>query len=112
MPFFNSNDRKAKSLMHGVHFRTFWGEQMLLSHVSLEPHAEVPLHSHPHEQAGIVLEGEMVFTIEGEGTQLMRPGDMYIAPGNVRHAVTAGASGCIALDIFSPVREEYKFTNE
>jgi quercetin dioxygenase-like cupin family protein len=54
----------------------------------------------------------MLLTIEGEGTQLMSVGDMYIAPGNVRHAVTAGKHGCKALDIFSPVREEYKFPNE
>lgn len=112
MPFFNVAERNAKTMMQGVHFRTFWGEQMLLSHVDLEANAEVPLHSHLHEQAGIVLEGEMLLTIEGEGTKLMKVGEMYIAPSNVRHAVTAGKNGCKALDIFSPVRDEYKFANE
>lgn len=109
MPFLNLQARSAKTLLDGVSLRTFWGEQMLLSHVVLTAHAEVPWHSHPHEQAGVVLEGELHLTIEGEGTQLLQAGDMYIAPGNAKHSVIAGPNGCVALDIFSPVREEYKF---
>ncbi|MEZ4554980.1 MAG: cupin domain-containing protein [Caldilineaceae bacterium] len=66
-----------------------------------------PRTGHPHEQGGIVVEGEMELTI-GDETRLLKVGDMYIAPGGVEHSVVAGPDSC-TLDIFSPVREEYKF---
>ena len=108
MPFFSLENRTAQELAPNVDLRTFWGEKMLLSHVTLGPGSVVPLHSHPHEQAGVVLEGEMTLTI-GDESRTVGPGAMYIAPGGVEHSVVAGAEGCIALDIFSPVREEYRF---
>ncbi len=109
MPFIDLESRTPKEAMPGVLLRTFWGDNILLSHVVLEPGAIVPEHSHPHEQAGVVLEGEMDFTIKGE-TQTLTVGEIYIAPGNSSHSVVAGPAGCVALDIFSPVREEYKFS--
>ena len=33
---------------------------------------------------------------------------MYFGPGEVPHAVKAGPGGAVALDAFSPPREEYK----
>jgi quercetin dioxygenase-like cupin family protein len=41
-----------------------------------------------------------------------RPGDLYIIPGNIPHSLQVGAQPAKLLDIFSPVREEYKFPNE
>ncbi|MCB0129987.1 MAG: cupin domain-containing protein [Caldilineaceae bacterium] len=108
MPFFDLEAREGKELLPGITLRTFWGDQMLLSHVTLAPGAVVPQHSHPHEQGGVVLEGSMTLTIAGD-ERTVGPGEMYIAPGNVEHSVVAGPDGCIALDIFSPVREEYQF---
>jgi hypothetical protein len=34
---------------------------------------------------------------------------MFIIPGGVVHSVRVGATPARALDIFSPVREEYKY---
>lgn len=106
--FCDVENRAVKTLVLGVHARTFWGEQMLLAVVVLEPQAVVPLHSHPHEQAGTVMEGELRLTIAGEVLWL-KPGDTYIIPGGVEHMAEAGAGGARILDVFSPVREEYKY---
>ena len=35
--------------------RPVWGEKIMMMLVDIAPNAEVPLHSHPHEQAGRVL---------------------------------------------------------
>ena len=43
-----------------------WGDKIMMNIVELAPGSEVPLHSHPNEQAGIVLEGEFEFTIGEE----------------------------------------------
>ena len=101
-------DSKApRNLFPGADAYIFWGDKMMLSRVEIAANSVVPLHSHPHEQAGIVVEGELEFTIGGE-TRRLKPGDMYIIPGNVEHTVVSFDEPAVALDIFSPVREEYK----
>jgi quercetin dioxygenase-like cupin family protein len=108
MYFLDAETRATKELAPGVTAKTFWGDKMLLSEVTIQPGCVVPLHSHPHEQSGVVLEGELSFTIGGE-TRIVHPGDMYIIPGGVEHTVTALKGIVKVLDIFSPVREEYKY---
>ncbi|MFC2053656.1 cupin domain-containing protein [Chloroflexota bacterium] len=80
---------------------------MMILIVELDANATLPKHNHPHEQGGIVLEGELEFEIEGE-TRLLHPGDLYIIPGGVDHEVKVRGTPAKVLDIFSPVREEYK----
>ncbi len=105
--FCDTTSRPLRELFDGVGAQTFWGEKMMLSRVELAAGSEVPPHSHPHEQAGVVLDGELEFTIGGE-TRTVRAGEMYIIPGNVEHSVRAIDAPAVALDVFSPVREEYK----
>ena len=81
--------------MPGVVVRTFWGEQMLVSLVDLAAGAIVPSHSHPHEQFGMLLRGELQMTIAGE-TRTVQAGDLYIVPGGVEHGVHVGAEGAQA----------------
>ena len=67
-----------------------------------------PDHTHPHEQGGMLLEGELEMVIAGE-SRALKPGDIYIIPGNVEHLARTRASKARVLDIFSPVREEFKY---
>ncbi len=90
----------------GMKLRTPHGQNLMLSLVELEAGAEVPLHSHPHEQGGIVLEGKLELTIGGE-TRTLEVGSMYIIPGNVRHRAVAVGGPAKVLDVFSPIREDY-----
>lgn len=107
MYFFEPHELKEKEIAPGVKIRTISGEKMLISLVDLNPHSEVPLHNHPHEQVGIILEGEMEFTI-GNETRICKKGDTYVIPGGVMHGVKVLEKPAVALDIFSPPREEYK----
>ena len=106
--FYTYKERDTKELLSGVLARTFWGDNLMLAVVDLDANAFIPDHSHPHEQGGIILEGEMDFTIAGE-TRHVKPGDMYIIPGGVQHSVHVGSRPARVLDIFSPVREEYQY---
>jgi quercetin dioxygenase-like cupin family protein len=108
MAYYNIKDREFKNLMDGVNARTFWGENMLLAVVDLDAHAIIPNHSHPHEQGGMVISGEVEFYIEGEH-RLLHQGDIYVIPSGADHKVVVGANPAQVLDIFSPVREEYKY---
>ncbi len=99
--------REIKELAPGVLARTFWGVNLMLALVTLDPDAEVLSHKHPHEQAGIVLSGEVGFVIAGE-TRILRAGDVYLIPSNVEHSAKAGSNRAEVIDIFSPVREDLK----
>jgi quercetin dioxygenase-like cupin family protein len=75
--------------------------------VEIEPGAVVEAHSHPHEQVGMVVEGEARFLV-GDEERVLKPGDMYRIPGGVTHRVVALEGGLKALDIFHPIREDYR----
>jgi len=97
----------AKSIAPGTEIRVACGDKMMLSFVEIKPGGMVPMHSHPHEQGGICLEGAMEFIIGGE-TLIVHKGEGWMIPGGVMHSVRALETGAYALDIFYPHREEYK----
>lgn len=90
----------------GCRMRTPFGENMMLSYLEMDAGAVIPLHSHPHEQGGMLIQGKLEFTI-GEETRIVEAGSMFLIPGGVSHAVTALDGPAIVLDCFSPVREDY-----
>jgi quercetin dioxygenase-like cupin family protein len=108
MFFYDPSNRDPKELLPGIVARTFWEKNMLAAVVDLDPHTELPLHSHPHEQLGIVLEGEIEFTVHLE-TKVLKPYEIYVIPGDVPHAAKTFDHPVKVMDIFSPVREEYKY---
>ena len=74
---------------------------------TIDEGAEVPEHQHPHEQVVNVLEGALALTVDG-AEHVLHAGDVVAIPGGVRHAARA-LSPCRVLDVFSPVREDYRF---
>ena len=95
------------TIFPGVIIATCAAEKMMLSYVEIEPHAVVAEHSHPHEQVGMVLEGRAVFIVGGE-EKTLGPGDMYRIPGGIRHKVVGLDVPLKALDLFYPIREDYR----
>ncbi len=105
--WFSESDMRIKPLFEHIKAGLAWGEKLMFSLVTLEPGGEVPSHSHPHEQAGICLEGEFELEVDGE-RRVVRPQEMYLIPPDVPHAARALRVTCKTLDIFAPPREEYK----
>jgi quercetin dioxygenase-like cupin family protein len=87
------------------------GDRMLLVEVAVAAGAIVAQHSHPHEQVGYVARGRFEFTLGDSASPLDRrtlsAGDGYTIPGGLLHSVLA-LEDSVAVDVFSPVREEYK----
>lgn len=81
------------------------GERAMAVRFELAKGSAIPAHSHPHEQIGFVAAGKLRFTV-GEETMLLEGGDGYAIPSNVTHAVEV-IEDSVAIDVFSPVREEY-----
>jgi quercetin dioxygenase-like cupin family protein len=94
-------------LTTGVVGHPLIGQGAMLNLLDIEPDAGVPLHDHPHEQLGLVVSGELILTLDGTEHRL-GPMDAYQLDGNLAHAARAGEDGCRVLDIFQPVREDYR----
>ena len=108
MSYFVTRDECSHhTIFPGVDIFTMAGEGMMLSLVEFLPHAVVQPHSHPHEQMGMLLEGELTFTIGGQ-TRTLAPGEMWHIPGGVLHSAVAGDAPVKALDFFHPIREDYR----
>ena len=84
-----------------------YGEKMMMVLNTTLPGHTVPLHSHFHEQVGMVYGGKAKLRIGDEG-RTVRKGDFYCIPANVPHGDTAmGDKPFIMLDVFYPVREDF-----
>ncbi len=106
--FFPTADECSRhTIFPGVQIRTCSAEKMMISLVEFEPHAVVEEHSHPHEQVGMLLSGKAVFYI-GDEQKTLQPGDVWCIPGNVRHRVVALDEPVTAIDVFYPIREDYR----
>ncbi|MDX2035156.1 MAG: cupin domain-containing protein [Isosphaeraceae bacterium] len=105
--FLRSGGGSFHNIFPGVDIRTFAGERMMLSYVTIETDAIVREHSHPHEQMGVLISGRLEFRIGG-ATRLLDPGDMWRIPGGVVHEVRAVGGPAVAIDVFHPIRDDYR----
>ncbi len=96
-----------RQLAPGVTAKIASGEKVMLSLVTLSPDGVVPEHAHPHEQMGMLVSGTLELTIAGQ-TRTLSGNAIYLVPGGVLHKAVAGPEGAVALDVFSPPREEYR----
>ena len=94
-------------LAPGVRMQPLFGQGAMLNLLEFDADTRVPEHSHPHEQLGMVVEGELVLRIDGVPHRL-RPGGAYQIPGGVPHAAWTEGVICRVLDVFQPVREDYR----
>ncbi len=104
--FVHFDEVKAFELAAGVTGRPLFGSGAMINLIELQPGSVVPLHSHRHEQLGIVLRGMQALVIGGEAHEL-GPMEGYVLPGGVEHSAYCGPEGALVLDIFQPVREDY-----
>jgi quercetin dioxygenase-like cupin family protein len=105
--YFKSLDEGlTRKLGNGIATHIFFGKNVMLSLAEIAPGTISPVHSHPEEQWGYLLQGECVRIQDGEEVQ-MKIGDFWYTPSNVPHGVRVGASGALVMDIFSPPRDAY-----
>jgi quercetin dioxygenase-like cupin family protein len=107
MPFPTVEGKKPIIVAPGVTLRTAWGESIMFSLVEFaHADATVATHQHPHEQMGMVLEGELELICGGE-RRTVGPGGMFLIPSNTPHSARAVGGPARALDVFHPRREDY-----
>ncbi|MGI8973773.1 MAG: cupin domain-containing protein [Gaiella sp.] len=105
--FVRFDDVSPFVLAEGVSGRPLFGTGAMLNVIEFAPGATVAAHSHPHEQLGIVLRGMQALVVAGEAHEL-GPMEGYVLPGGVEHSAYCGPEGALVLDVFQPVREDYR----
>ncbi|MFX0057417.1 MAG: cupin domain-containing protein [Candidatus Hodarchaeota archaeon] len=84
-----------------------YGEKMMMALNATLPNHTVPIHSHKHEQVGMVYAGEARLQI-GNEERNVKKGDFYYIPSNTPHSDTCiGNETFIMLDIFYPTRKDF-----
>jgi quercetin dioxygenase-like cupin family protein len=106
MPLSHLPSVPGRPLFPGVSGHYTHGDRTTVGEVILAPGAVVPMHQHPHEQMSYVVTGQLEFTV-GSDKHLMNPGDCLQIPGGALHGCRA-VTACRVVDIFSPVREDYR----
>lgn len=81
-------------------------DTMTFAYWEIKKGSSLPEHFHIHEQVVNMLEGEFEITLEGNPNPL-QPGSVLVIPSNAKHSGRA-ITDCKILDVFHPVREDYK----
>jgi quercetin dioxygenase-like cupin family protein len=100
----------AKLLAEGINGHYVHGERLTLGLVKLEKGSVVPLHSHPHEQITYIVKGSLLMEIGGTA-YLLHAGMYHVIASGVPHNATA-PEYCEAIDVFNPVREDYRTSGQ
>jgi len=66
----------------------------------------VPRDAHPAQQIGYVLEGEAIFTVEGQPDIALKPGMSFKIPAGAPHSFKNAAASVAKLLIFGVEREK------
>jgi quercetin dioxygenase-like cupin family protein len=82
-----------------------YNENLMLVEHTMAASSVFPLHSHPHDQLAYLVSGHIRVRC-GEQEFEARGGDSFVVRGGIEHQVWA-IERSVALDIFTPVREDY-----
>ena len=105
MAFIDTTKLDSREVIPGYHGVFIHSDNMTIAHWRIEAGAEMPEHSHPHEQIVNVIEGEFELAID-EDREKVGPGSVAVIPSHVKHAGRA-LTACRIIDVFYPMREDY-----
>jgi len=97
---------EAREIMPGFRGHFVHSEHTTHVYWDADEGASVPPHSHPQEQIVNLLEGTIELVVDGTA-HVLSTGDVLVIEGGQEHSGTT-RTACKILDIFSPVREEYR----
>lgn len=105
MPFIDFNSNKKIQIWEGITASLYHSEQATFAHVVLKKDSVVGIHNHVHEQWTHVIDGELLFDINGE-EKLLTAGMTAFMPSNIPHSAKA-LTECKVINCFLPIREDF-----
>jgi quercetin dioxygenase-like cupin family protein len=100
------HDSRPVQVLPGLTRRTLaHGPTVMIVEFSLADGIDLPMHAHPHEQAGYIVSGRLRLTM-GSTTCELTAGDTYHVLPNVQHGAHVIQSA-VVVDAFTPPRQDY-----
>ena len=106
MAFVTISELNQEEPVPGFKARFVHSTNMTVVYWDVSAGAELPEHSHPHEQITNVLEGEFELTLDGERRRLSQGTAAVVSP-NAVHSGKA-ITDCRLIDVFYPIRMDYR----
>ena len=106
MPVILLNEIEIRKPLPGFKGQFIHTDKITIAFFEIEQGAELPEHSHHHEQISTIIEGKFELNLGGE-TIIQEPGKVTVIPSNIPHSGKA-LTFCKVIDVFYPVREDYK----
>lgn len=95
-----------RTMAPGFHGRFIHSASMTFALWEIDAGAMLPEHSHQHEQVTQLLSGAFELMVDGI-THPLSEGQVLVIPSHAIHSGRA-LTACKILDIFTPVREDYR----
>ncbi|MDA3907384.1 MAG: cupin domain-containing protein [Bacteroidales bacterium] len=103
----NINEVSTKEVVPGFHGIFVHTDNITAAYWDIVAGSALPEHNHVNEQVMNLVEGEFEMELEGEVLKLYS-GAVVVIPSYARHSGKA-ITHCKIIDIFHPVRDDYKF---
>jgi quercetin dioxygenase-like cupin family protein len=106
MMFEKKSTNGYRQILTGIEQKTLvHGDKTLMVEFRLQKNASLPTHAHPHEQVGYLVKGKIRLKI-GSDIHVVSEGDSWCIPGGLLHGAEI-IEDAVAIEVFSPVREDY-----
>ncbi len=104
--FERSSESGYRFSLKGIEQKTLvYGEKTLMMEFRLRKGSTLTRHTHPHEQTGYLMKGQIRLSI-GADEYDAKAGDSWCIPGDIEHGADI-IEDSVAIEVFSPVREDY-----
>jgi len=100
------SDINTKEIAPGFFSKLIHTENNTINFIEVKAGCSVPRHQHIHQQCSFVIEGKFELTVN-DVPQTLDTGLFAVIPSNAWHS-GAAITDCKLIDIFSPVREDYR----
>jgi quercetin dioxygenase-like cupin family protein len=104
--FYDFADIAVKEIAPGFFSKLIHTQTNTINFIEVKAGCSIPRHQHFHEQCSFVIEGMFELTVDGI-SQVLDPGKFAVIPPYAWHSGVAVTDSKL-IDIFSPVREDYK----
>jgi len=104
--FHHFSEIKTKEIAPGFFSKLIHTATNTINFIEVKAGCSVPRHQHLNEQCAFVIEGKFELTVN-DVPQVLDTGLFAIIPPHAWHSGTA-ITDCRLIDIFAPVREDYK----
>ena len=93
--------------IEGIKVKSVHLDNVMMTYMEFEPKTDLSEHAHPHEQITMIHRGRLEMTVDGK-SRIMQTGDVVTVPANITHSARTLDEPTIAVDAWSPIREDYK----